>query len=52
MLPFQQAKNTAFAMETLDPEQELRPPEAAPEPRMLPPQQAQKHRICIGEPER
>ena len=38
-------------METLSPKQELRPREAVLEPRMLPPKQAQKHRVCDGDPE-
>ena len=35
ILPFQQAKNTASTTETLGPEQQPRPAEAMPEPRML-----------------
>ena len=38
-------------MENLRGEQSLHRWEAMPEPRMLPPEQAQKHRICNGEPE-
>ena len=37
-------------METLRAEQEIRPAEAMPDVRMLLPEQAQKHRVCDGDP--
>ena len=38
-------------MENLSLEQEIRLHEAVLDMRVLPPQQAQKHRVCNGDPE-